>query len=193
MPSPKTKPSRSRSNGREALVGSSLLVLRAVSRLNPVTPKGWIMLCVPPESITSASPRRMISTASPIALCCRRAGRQAVGVGTLSAEQSSQMPGGHVGFLLQFDRRVQPLHAGLGEACQIEIAFCQPPRPSCGRSIRNPAAPRRCPGRRQKRVGSSGRSSTPEVVGAACVAAPGGRFGVATAAASRPRGRAPPG
>ena len=31
-----------------------------------MTPNGWIMLCTPPESITSA-PRRMISTASPIA------------------------------------------------------------------------------------------------------------------------------
>ena len=66
-PSPSTKPSRLRSNGREALVGWSLFVLRAVKRLKPVTPKGWIMVCVPPESIRSASPRRMISTASPTA------------------------------------------------------------------------------------------------------------------------------
>jgi hypothetical protein len=60
-------PSRSRSNGRLARVGSSLRVESAVSKLKPVTPKGWIMLCVPPERITSASPRRMISVASPIA------------------------------------------------------------------------------------------------------------------------------
>jgi hypothetical protein len=39
-------------------------VLRAVSKLKPVTPNGWIIVWVPPESITSASPRRMISTAS---------------------------------------------------------------------------------------------------------------------------------
>ena len=66
-PSPSTNPSRSLSNGREAFVGSSLRVLSAVSRLKPVTPNGWIMLCVPPESMTSASPRRMISVASPMA------------------------------------------------------------------------------------------------------------------------------
>ena len=39
-PSPSTNPSRSRSNGREARVGSSLRVLRAVSKLKPVTPNG---------------------------------------------------------------------------------------------------------------------------------------------------------
>ena len=54
-------------DGRLAFVGSLLRVERAVSLLNPVTPNGWIMLCVPPESITSASPRRINSTASPIA------------------------------------------------------------------------------------------------------------------------------
>ena len=44
-PSPSTKPSRLRSKGREAFCGASLCVDRAVSRLKPVTPKGWIMLC----------------------------------------------------------------------------------------------------------------------------------------------------
>ena len=66
-PSPRTKPSRCRSNGRDALVGSSLRVDRAVSRLKPVTPKGWIMLCEPPASIRSASPWRINSVASPMA------------------------------------------------------------------------------------------------------------------------------
>ena len=44
-PSPRTKPSRFRSNGFDAFSGSSLCVDRAVSRLKPVTPMGWIMLC----------------------------------------------------------------------------------------------------------------------------------------------------
>ena len=66
-PSPSTKPSRFLSNGREAPVGLSLWVDRAVNRLKPVTPNGWIMLWAPPESMMSASPRRMISVASPIA------------------------------------------------------------------------------------------------------------------------------
>src|ERR1700753_100170 len=80
-PSPRMNPSRSRSNGRLARVGSSLRVESAVSRLKPVTPKGWIMLCVPPESITSASPRRRISTASPMA--CELAAAAVRGPGLL--------------------------------------------------------------------------------------------------------------
>ena len=48
-------------------LGSSLCRLRAVSRLRPVTPNGWIRLCVPPAIMMSASPRRMISADSPIA------------------------------------------------------------------------------------------------------------------------------
>ena len=32
-----------------------------------MTPKGWIMLWLPPVNITSAAPRRITSTASPIA------------------------------------------------------------------------------------------------------------------------------
>jgi len=66
-PSPITKPSRSRLNGLLAFFGSPLLVLSAVSRLKPVTPSTWIMVCVPPATITSASPRRRMLKASPIA------------------------------------------------------------------------------------------------------------------------------
>jgi hypothetical protein len=55
-------------------------------------------------------------------LTASSAGRQAVGVGTLSIEQRRQMPGRHVGLLLQFDRGMQPLQAGLGEQRQIELA-----------------------------------------------------------------------
>ena len=96
-PSPSTKPSRSRSKGREALVGSSLRVLRAVSRLKPVTPKGWIIVCVPPESITSASPRRMISTASPTAwLLAAQAVRQLT-FGPWALKRLARWPAGMFG------------------------------------------------------------------------------------------------
>ena len=64
-PSPSTNPVRVRSNGRLAFLGSALCVERAVSRLNPVTPNGWIMLCAPPASMASASPWRIIAAASP--------------------------------------------------------------------------------------------------------------------------------
>ena len=67
LPSPMTKPPRSRLKGRLASVGSPLRSLSAVRRLKPVTPNRWIMVCVPPAIITSASPRRMMLKASPMA------------------------------------------------------------------------------------------------------------------------------
>ena len=124
-PSPRTKPSRSRSNGREALVGSSLRVHSAVSRLKPVTPNGWIMLCVPPESITSASPRRMISTASPIAwLLAAQAVRQ-LGFGPWASNRLARCAGRHVRLLLQFAERMQDFQAGLVNCEQVELPAVQ--------------------------------------------------------------------
>ena len=96
-PSPRTKPSRSRSKGRDAPWGSSLRVESAVSRLNPVTPKGWIILCVPPESITSASPRRISSRASPIAwLLAAQAVRQ-LALGPWALNMLARCPEGMLG------------------------------------------------------------------------------------------------
>ena len=96
-PSPSTNPSRSRSNGRLARVGASLRVESAVSRLKPVTPKGWIMLCVPPESITSASPRRTISAASPMAwLDAAHAVRQ-LRLGPCASNIAARWPAGMFG------------------------------------------------------------------------------------------------
>ena len=66
-PSPMTKPSRALSNGRLARVGSSLRVDSARIAANPPTLIGVIDASDPPAIITSASPRRMISNASPIA------------------------------------------------------------------------------------------------------------------------------
>ena len=141
-PSPSTKPSRSRSKGREALVGSSLRVLRAVSRLKPVTPKGWIMVCVPPASITSASPRRMISTASPTAwLLAAQAVRQLT-FGPWALNRLARWPAGMFGSCsssamgcsvssplrvnLARSKLVAAVEAGdhhLGEAVEILLAF----------------------------------------------------------------------
>src|SRR3954470_4503749 len=66
-PSPTMKPSRSRSNGRLALAGSSLRVDSARSAPNPPIPIGVIAASEPPAIITSAAPRLMISKASAIA------------------------------------------------------------------------------------------------------------------------------
>ena len=110
-PSPSTKPSRSRRRAARPWCGSSLRVLRAVSRLKPVTPKGWIIVCVPPESITSASPRRMISIASPIAwLLAAQAVRQLT-LGPWALNRLARWRGRHVRLLLQFGDGVERLQA----------------------------------------------------------------------------------
>src|SRR6188472_246519 len=66
-PSPMMNPSRSLSNGRLALSGSSLRVDMARIAANPPTLMGVIAASDPPAIIASASPRRMISDDSPIA------------------------------------------------------------------------------------------------------------------------------
>ena len=60
-----TKPSRSLSNGRDAVSGSSL-VERAVRAAKPAIPSGVIADSVPPATITSASPYWIERNASPI-------------------------------------------------------------------------------------------------------------------------------
>src|SRR5206468_10094203 len=66
-PSPITKPSRSRSKGRDACTGSSLRVDSARRAANPATLMGVIADSAPPQIIASASPRWMILKLSPIA------------------------------------------------------------------------------------------------------------------------------
>ena len=66
-PSPITKPSRSRSNGRLAFSGASFRVDRARIAAKPPTPIGVMAASEPPAIITSASPRRITSLASPSA------------------------------------------------------------------------------------------------------------------------------
>ena len=76
-PSPITKPSRSASNGRLARSGSSLRVESAFMAANPPTPIGVMAASVPPQIITSASPRWIRRKESPTA--CAEA-EQAVAV-----------------------------------------------------------------------------------------------------------------
>ena len=67
-PSPITNPSRSASNGRDAFSGSSLrfvdsarMALKAATGISPMPASA------PPAIITSASPRRMMLSESPMA------------------------------------------------------------------------------------------------------------------------------
>jgi hypothetical protein len=60
------KPSRPTSNGRHALSGSSLRRLSANMAEKPAMPIGVIVASAPPQTMTSTSPLRSHSTASPI-------------------------------------------------------------------------------------------------------------------------------
>src|SRR6059058_6552772 len=75
-----TKPSRSRSKGREARAGSSLRVESARMAAKPATDIGVMADSAPPQIIASASPRWIILKLSPIA--CAPA-EQAVAVAEL--------------------------------------------------------------------------------------------------------------
>src|SRR5581483_9736693 len=66
-PSPRRKPSRSRSNGREARLGSSLREVIAWILQKPATPIGLIIESLPPASIHSRSPERIMRNAAPMA------------------------------------------------------------------------------------------------------------------------------
>ena len=61
-----TKPSRPMSNGRHAFSGSSLRSLVALIWQNAPMVRGVMVASEPPASIAIASPRLMISEASPM-------------------------------------------------------------------------------------------------------------------------------
>ena len=63
-----TKPSRSRSHGREACCGSSFRVLNAFIAPNPARPIGIMAASEPPATKTSASPNLIMRHDSPMAL-----------------------------------------------------------------------------------------------------------------------------
>jgi len=65
-PSPSTKPSRSLSQGRLAVAGSSLRVESARAEAKPPTARIVTVDSVPPATITSASPYSISLPASPM-------------------------------------------------------------------------------------------------------------------------------
>ena len=71
-----------------------------MSRLKPLMPSGWIMLCEPPASITSASPERMISSRLADGLRTGGAGRLAGLVRAVQRELAGDVPGRRVHLLL---------------------------------------------------------------------------------------------
>ena len=86
------KPSRSLSNGRLALAGSSLRVESARSAPKPPMPIGVIAASDPPAIITSAAPRLMISKASPIACADAEQAVQVAEFGPLAPNRIDTWP-----------------------------------------------------------------------------------------------------
>ena len=75
--------------------------------MKPVRPNGWIMLCVPPASITSASPRRIISAASPIAWELAAQAVRHDRFGPLAPKTAARCPAGRPRLLLGLAERVE--------------------------------------------------------------------------------------
>src|SRR5258706_2851973 len=65
-PSPRTNPSRSLSNGREAVAGSSLRSESALQEQKPPTPDRFTHASAPPAIMASASPYSIMRPASPV-------------------------------------------------------------------------------------------------------------------------------
>src|SRR5947208_13545307 len=86
------KPSRSLSNGRQALSGSSFRVDNARMAANPPTPIGVMAASEPPAIIASASPRRMISKASPTACADAEQAVQVAEFGPLAPNRIDTWP-----------------------------------------------------------------------------------------------------
>src|SRR6476659_7005362 len=91
-PSPMMKPSRSLSNGRQAVEGLSFCVDSARMAPNPPTLIGVIAASEPPAIIAIASPRRMISNDSPTACADAEQAVQVARFGPLAPNRIDTWP-----------------------------------------------------------------------------------------------------
>ena len=119
-PSPSTKPSRSRSKGREARVG--LVVARAQGREQIEAGDAEGM----DHGVRAAGEHHVgLAAADDLdrladGLAAGGAGRQAVDVRPLGVEEAGQVAGRHVRLLLQFGDRVEQFQALAGEAADVQ-------------------------------------------------------------------------
>ena len=124
-PSPSTKPSRRRSNGREASRG--VLVAGRERRQQIESGHSKRMN----HAVSSAGEHHIGIAASndlgrlANGLTAGGAGGEAVEVRTLSVEHGRQVAGRHVGLLLQLARRIQRLQAALEKARDVKRAPLQ--------------------------------------------------------------------
>ncbi len=179
-PSPITNPSRRRSNGREARVGSSLRRDRAVSK----TETGHAQRV---DHAVGAAREHDVGIAAPNdlgrfphRLTAGRTGRQAIEIGSPGIEHGGHVPGRHVRFLLQFRGRIEQFESPLDESFAGQTGRRPARRPSCRRTKRSPGSPRRCPGTRRT-VPDPGRRSR----GRPRIAPPAGRLRRRNACAGR--------
>ena len=104
-PSPRTKPSRSLSNGRLALGGSSLRIDRARQATNPPRPIGVIAASAPPVTITSAWSHWIARKASPMAWAADAQAVATAVFGPIRPYSIEMVPGRRVGDHLRDDER----------------------------------------------------------------------------------------
>ena len=94
-------------------------------RMKPVTPKGWIMLCVPPERITSALPRRISSKASPMACELAAQAVRQLALGPLAPKTLARWPDGVPGSCSASRIAMQLLDAQPGELGRVDAAVAR--------------------------------------------------------------------
>ena len=131
-PSPSTKPSRSRSNGREACCGSSLRVRKGREQVEAGHAEGV------DHAVRAAGEHHVgVAAADDLGRLADRlaaggAGRQAVDVRPLGVEHAGQVAGRHVRLLFQLADGMEQFQARCGELGHVELCRRRARRPSSG-------------------------------------------------------------
>ena len=112
-PSPITNPSRSWSNGRDAASGSSLRVDSAFIDAKPPIVASWMPASTPPAIIRSASPRRIVSQASPSAWPPVAHADTVAKLGPIAPVAMATWPGAHVRDAHRDEERRDPVGSSL--------------------------------------------------------------------------------
>ncbi len=126
-----TKPSRSRSNGRDACCGASLRVDSARMLLNPPTPSGDTVASVPPQIIASASPRSMTRAASPIACAPVEHADTCDMFGPLAPNRIEICPGARLTMIIGTKNGEMPCRGPFSQSVlHVASMVLTPPRPA---------------------------------------------------------------
>ena len=121
-PSPSTRPSRSRSNGRHAFSGASLRCDSGSNRHCRTRLSGLILLSAPPTRKKSAWSRRRMRYASPSASRLATSLSVMLLFGPLGVVQDRDVAGQHVGQILEHPQRLDGRQALLAPLLQVDRA-----------------------------------------------------------------------